>query len=707
MHIAVFISGFGAVISQTMIMREMLAFFSGNELISGIILFLWLLWTGLGSVIYAKIKFKSKPEENYTILLFILCLALLFSFIFIRCAPRLLSLPFGEVTGFHKIILISLIALCPPCSIIGALFPAASTILKPSKVYLIESLGSFIGGIILSFLLINILPPSGNFILLISMLLFAGYACLEKRIILIISILPLFLFVIINKIEIQLKKAQMPGQNLIGVHESKYGNIAITKSESQINFYTNGVFDFAYPDIYSSEEAVHYPLLIHKNPQNVLLVGGGMGGSIEQILKHPSIKRLVYLELDPKIIGLAKRYTTAKVADERVTIIVGDGRFYIKKTKQNFDCIIINLPDPINAQLNRYYTLEFFQEAKRRLNQNGLFCIRVNYTPDILSPIYSQFLYTIKNTLTHVFENVYILPVAKATYIAVDYKLQENIRAILKKNLISRKLNLLYVNESFFDYNLTEEKIDYVKKSIERTIPYLNTDLKPICYYFNGLLWGSIVSAGLKKLFIKVFNLPARLFFLLLIPILFFWHRKTIVYLSVFTMGATGISTEIILIILFQVFYGYVYNWLGIIIGLFMLGLALGTLWFINIEKCDKLLNTSQKKMCWLSTIQFFLGIYLTVIILLASTKIFCTNYAIALLILLGGFLGGIHFPLSLEIVGSRNAGILYGIDLFGASLSAIITAIIFIPILGIINTLLIFIMGNLIVSLGIFKNRF
>ncbi len=704
MQVAVFISGIAAVIAQTIIIREMLGFFSSNELISGIVLCLWLLLTGLGSLVYSKINFRNKSEKNYAYLLFLLCFCLTFSFIFIRSARGILSIPFGEFIDFYRIIMISFITLSPSCIIFGALFPAASFILKPQKVYFIECIGSFFGGIILSFILISIIPPSGIFIILISLLLFAGYLCIKKRIFLLISIFSLFLLIGVNHIEFQLRKLQMPHQSLIDVFESKYGNIILTRTGDQINCYLNGIFDFAYPDIYSSEEAVHYPLLVHKKPEDVLFIGGGMGGGINEILKHPSIKKLNYLELDPKIIEISKKYIGSKISDNRVNVLIGDGRYYIKNTKEQFDCIIINLSDPINAQLNRYYTLKFFQESKSRLNKDGIFCIRVNYTPDILSPVYSQFLGTIKNTLKQVFKGVHILPVSKATYIAMDYEIGMEIKEVLKKNIQDRNLALLYVNQYFFDYSLTEERIKYINQSIEKTTPYINTDLKPVCYYFNALLWGGISSEGLKKLFIKIFNIPSGFFFLLLLPVFFFLHRKTVIYLSVFTTGAAGISSEIILLILFQVLYGYVYNWIGIIIGLFMFGLASGTLFSIRIIKSFQSSALSRKNLCMLSATQCAIGIYFLIILLFALTNGSYANYIIALLVFIGGFLVGMYFPLAIKIAGEPKAAILYGTDLFGASFGALITTILFIPILGIPNTSLIFILWNFVVGFGLFK---
>jgi len=693
---AVFISGFAAVIGQTLLIREGLAFFSGNELISGIVLFLWLFWTGLGSLLYSNLKIKINPLTAYSLLIFLQGIFLILSLLVFRIAPKIFSLPFGEVVDIGKMSIITLIALGPTCLITGALFPVASNILSPQRVYLIEGLGFFVGGLFCSFLFISILPPLGILLLVFVLLLFAEFILLKKMGIIIL--LPIFIFLLIKtqNLEVSLRKIQMPGVNLIGLYESKYGTIAITRTESQLNFYTNGFFDFACPDLYSAEEAVHYPLLIHPQPISVLLVGGGLGGAIEQVLKHSPIEKLVYLELDPKLIEVANRYLDLAVQKERVKIFTGDARFFIKNTKDNFDCIIINLPDPINGQLNRYYTEEFFREVKRCLKPDGLISIKITAPPDIVSPLYSQYLGTVYKTLKTSFKNLYIIPSARIIYIATDTTYSEKIIERLKKSIKSRNLNLTYVNDYFFEYNLTEEKIEYLSLNILNAKSYKNTDLKPVCYYFNSILWGGMVLEDLKKVFIRLFNINPVCFFGLLLLTFLFWRRKAIIYASVFSIGASEISAEIILIILFQVFYGYIYSWIGIIVGLFMLGLAIGTYIFI---KSNFLKNRLTSK---LMIIQIFVSIYFAFILFLTLIRIPHTNYIIAIMVFLGGFLGGLHFPLSIRILGDQKAGLIYGVDLFGSSLGAFVTTIIFIPIIGIPTTILIFILLNLFTSIGL-----
>ena len=368
MNWVVFASGFAAVVAQTVIIREALALFGGNELVSGILLSTWLIWAGIGSLVYSSIRFKRDPLRVYAVLLLLLCIFLFVSLCTIRIAPRIFGLPIGEVIDLGRIISISILTLAPVCIAFGALFPAASRILPPERVYLIEGLGAFAGGILVSFLLVSVLPPFG--IMLISVVVLLLSVLFVKRRLgwCFLPLMLLIMFARLDSIEVFFRKIQMGSQDLVGLEESRYGMIAVTESGSQYNFYTNGLYDFSYPDVFSSEEAVHYALLLHPDPEDVLLVGGGVGNSVDQVLKHPSVKKVTYVELDPLLFRMAETYLGENLGiRENLNIVFGDARYYVKRSPIYYDVIIVNLPDPVNVQINRFYTEEFFAEANRIL----------------------------------------------------------------------------------------------------------------------------------------------------------------------------------------------------------------------------------------------------------------------------------------------------------------------------------------------------
>lgn len=695
--LVVFFSGTAAVIAQTLMIREGIVLFGGYELVSGILLCFWLVWAGVGSFLYSKVKTRSSAKTNYSILLILLSFCTVFSVSFLRLALNIFSLPFGEIIPLGRIIIISFLSLAPTSFIFGALFPAASKLIEPEQVYFYEGIGSFCGGLFLSFILVQILPSFGILLLAVIMLFICAVIITGNRKLIIIPVILVFVFFKIHDIEWFFRSRQMPGQELIGLAESKYGMIAVTKTSSQVNFYTNGVYDFSYPDIYSSEEAVHYPLLVHEAPKKVLLIGGGISSCLEQAQKHkPS--NITYLELDPRIIRMGEVYTDKKIdAYDNVSVLFGDGRHYIKKTKEKYDVMIINLPDPVNAQLNRFYTADFFAETKRVLKKKGILSIRITAPPDIISPLFGQFLNTVEKSLKTSYREVLVLPAAKATFLASDHTIASTgITDTLKERIADRNLTLQYVNEYYFDYNLTSEKIKYLEERIRDSHGILNTDLKPVCYYYTMILWGGVISESIRGILIKLFNINPFFFLLLLLPILFFLRRRSIVYLSVFSIGASEISAEVILIILFQIYHGYIYTWIGAIIAFYMLGLALGTMFYMR----SMLFRRSTRRI--LSNVELVMGFYFALILFISVMQVPGTTVIIPCLVFFGGFMGGLHFPLSVAILKRRYAGTVYSVDLIGSSLGALITAVIFIPILGIIFTLFLFITLNIIIGISL-----
>jgi spermidine synthase len=495
-----------------------------------------------------------------------------------------------------------------------------------------------------------------------------------------------------------LREQQLGRQELVGLKESKFGVIAVTTMHDQLNVYTNGVFDFSYPDPYSSEQAVHYTLLLHPQPRSVLLIGGGVGHCIEQIQKHPSVDNITYVELDPRLLTVGEQFIgRASKGKAQVHYVFGDARYFVKTTEEAFDVVILNLPDPVNAQLNRFYTQEFFREIEKVLRPDGMFSLGISAPSDIIGPLFGQFLNTIDRTLRASFTSILHLPAARITFIAGDnVESIDSVPDVLSRRIRERNLDLEYVSEHYFAFDFTAEKLRYVEQQVVQADGIMNTDAKPVCYYFTMMLWGGLVSEGTRSLFTRLFALHPLLFLIPLVGILLFFRRRSIVYLSVFAIGASEISAEIILIVLFQIFYGYLYGWIGAIIACYMLGLACGTLFYMR----SSLIRGNYIRL--LSYVEIAMALYCALIAAVLVFTIPGAHIVILVLIFTGGFLGGLHFPLSVKIMRRRNAGIVYGIDLVGSSIGAFMTAIFFIPILGLVYTLMLFIIANLLVGWGL-----
>jgi spermidine synthase len=181
-----------------------------------------------------------------------------------------------------------------------------------------------------------------------------------------------------------------------------------------VSFYENGLLTFTYPDLLAAEETVHLALLQHQNPQAILLIGGGVGGRLNEILKTSSVQQVDYVELDPRLIELSRQFLPPKetevLNDSRVNIYNQDGRFFVKNTKNSYDVVIIDLPDPHNTMVNRFYSLEFFTEVKRVLKPDGIISFTVTSSENVIGSMLEQFLQCLYNTLNAAYPHVIVLP---------------------------------------------------------------------------------------------------------------------------------------------------------------------------------------------------------------------------------------------------------------------------------------------------------
>jgi spermidine synthase len=128
-------------------------------------------------------------------------------------------------------------------------------------------------------------------------------------------------------------------------------------------------------EFFYHECMTHPALLAHPNPQSVLVIGGGDGGSSEEIFKHPSVKRIVMAELDPVVIDVSRTWLReihkGALDDPRLQIRIGDGFEFVKNCSEKFDLVVLDLTDPDTPAFH-LYSEEFFRLCQRVLNPGGI-----------------------------------------------------------------------------------------------------------------------------------------------------------------------------------------------------------------------------------------------------------------------------------------------------------------------------------------------
>ncbi|XP_050408527.1 spermidine synthase [Patella vulgata] len=154
-------------------------------------------------------------------------------------------------------------------------------------------------------------------------------------------------------------------QDILVFKSTTFGNVLVL----------DGVYQCTERDEFSYQEMIaHLPLNSHPNPTKVLVVGGGDGGVVREVLKYASVEQVVLCEIDQKVIDVSKKYLPGMascLSDPRVLVHVGDGVKYMEENTQSFDVIITDAPDPIGAA-EGLYTKDYYEGLKRALKPKGI-----------------------------------------------------------------------------------------------------------------------------------------------------------------------------------------------------------------------------------------------------------------------------------------------------------------------------------------------
>jgi len=733
LNLGAIILGLTSMIGQIIIIRELIVIFYGNELSLGIILATWLFWVSVGSAILGRFIDRLKAKEKLlSDVQLLTSIVLPLSIFLIRNIKSILNIPAGRIIAFIPMLGASFVSLSIIGIVLGFTFTLISRLAAEKtksvptatgNIYLLEGLGAAIGGLVYSFFLIKALSPFQNiflvsgFNLIISFLFNANIF----QVLYLIGLSLTFIFNWPSELDILTRKLQFKPFEVIESADSIYGNVSVVKTGKEFSFYENGLLLFTSGDLLTSEESVHYAMLEHPSPEKILLIGGGVSGSLKEILKHP-VKSVDYVELDPLIIELAEKYLPP-VKDTRVNVIYKDGRLFVKQkftsgerraTDDDYDVVILNLPDPYTAMLNRFYSIEFFGEAKKILAPGGILSFALTSSENYINPEQAHYLGSIYNTLKKEFQDIKIFPGDTATFLASNKSGMLTYDAdILIKRLKDRRINTKFVREYYLPFKLDPLRIKYIEDSIrESHLAKINQDFKPIGYFYHMSLWMSLFYGGKSILpYIEKIDLNLFIYIALGLFILFFLLQRLKKFsfrmpltLSIGTTGMSEICFQIIVILAFQVLYGYMYYKIGLILTSFMIGLVLGS-FFIN-RQLERIKN---ERSLYLKT-QGLICLY-PLILPLAFTRPMHESI-FAFLPMIAGFLGGFQFPLANKIclrasgdIG-KTTGLLYGIDLFGSCIGGLLAGLILIPLLGIIQTCVFLFIVNTLVLILLYSSR-
>jgi spermidine synthase len=736
--------GFSFAVTQSLLIREFLVVFYGNELSIGLILGNWLLLESIGSGVLGRLADRWKGKApSFAALQVLFALFLPLCFLAIGLSRRLAGAVPGEGVGLVPIFWSSLLILAPLGLIDGAMFAfgcrsythlvgdEASSI---GQVYVLEALGGIVGGVVFTYLFIPFLHSLPVVLilsalnLLAAVLILASYRVPSGRrlspllglvvVLLLAPTLVLLLSPLALRIQRLTTSQRWPGYNLLYSENSAYGNVAVVEREGQYTFLADGIpiLSAPVPDVALSEEIVHLPMLFVPEPRRALVLSGGVGGVLDELAKYP-LEGIDYAELDPLLIEAVQQFPTPLTVDElgdpRLRIELVDGRLLVREMQgeaPQYDLVIVNLPYPSTLLLNRFYSAEFFEIVQELLTEEGVIVTSMPGSLSYLSDELRNLNAMAYSTLKEVFPQVTPIPGDLTLWLASrSAELSTWEMDALVERWESRRIDTRLVTAQHIGLRLDQRYLDWFWTSlgVEEGEAKVNRDLHPLGLFYGLSYWNSLFSPAL----VPVFHAAGRLsLWHLVIPLVgcalvFGVVAKVIgkglgavIPIAIATTGFVGMTADLVIILSFQSLYGHVYHWIGLLLTAFMGGLAAGA-WLMNRRAVSA--RRDRKAFLWLEIA--FILFWILVPLILAGLYARITDPALFksvqvvmfLLNALTGFLVGAQFPLANRLwLRDRESqrgreGTLYASDLVGAFLASIFVSVLLIPVLGIPATCL------------------
>lgn len=579
--------GFVSILGQVVLLRELAVAFYGNELVYLVSIAVWMIWTGAGALLG---RGNGAPSGKSVIAaVFALGVAIPGAILFIRAVRIIFQSTPGAFLPLEQQFAAIVLSLAPAGLLLGFLFVQAARcrIMEGGTFagsYGIESLGGVAGGIV------SLLLPAGNVpvlatSILTAVLLFAVCAILTRRttgprlLFAVIAILLCVIFLFAGK-DLDRATQRWHFPFLLESRDTPYGRLTLTSRLGQIALFENGAFSLE-TESTDPEEVVHPAMLQHPEPRRVLLIGGGIAGTVREALRHRP-EAVDYVEIDRQILRLAVEHlpdsSSSALRSPCVRIIESDGRAFLKKPGELYDVILVDMPDPNSGGTNRFYTVEFFRECSERMKERGILAFRLTSAEQQWIPLLARRNASIRRALGAVFSDVVVLPGEVNTFIASNGPLSTDPETSSRR-LLARGVKTSLVTPSYINWLYTNDRFAEVEKSLRETESPMNSDLKPVCYPYTLLLWLTKFHRSFARMHFESGS-PAWWaipFFAVLFLIVRRSPRRSGLFLVAFA-GAAGVVIEFALLLRFQTTAGVLYRDMGLLFAGFMAGLAAGPL---------------------------------------------------------------------------------------------------------------------------------
>ncbi len=693
---------------QIVLVRECFALFAGNELSLAVQLGLWLGLTAIGGLA------ASRRGPGAPALLVALPLAGVAAPAVVRLAPLLLPVATGEEVPLGCALLCLVVAQAPINLVAGALFPAACRHFAGpdeasaiGRFYTFEALGGAVGGIAVTLLLsgvrgLDLAVGAGAAVAIIAVILTRG----TGRVVaatsgLVLAGLGIFLdpAEFVDDLWWQQRR---PGFTRLTTFETRYQRIDVARHLGQHTIYSNGAPLLTIPDTSeptSGHRFADLALSLHPGPQRILIVGNGEPGLVARTLEY-DLQRVDYVLLDPGLLPALGAAAVWSGEDSRLSILGDRGRQQARPNSAQgpYDLIVLDLPAPVSAAGNRFFTREAFVAARSQLGPGGLLVLSLPSSPAAIGDDSEMLLAAVYRGLVEAFAEVDIIagdslvlvaggpPVLPVEQLAARFAS----RGVAIRLAGGRTVTDPVAKEAVFGA-LYEPQFSPFRRAqqlalLASSTVVANSDRRPVAYYLNLRRWLRLIgwrcdlSESLILAVLAGFLVVG--FLALVIASRRRRGQRAVLAVAVLSSGWAGMMGEVALVFAYQNRFGCLYHNIGALFAVYMLGLVSGSI--LTARSRLGLGGILVIRVAMAGTCLGSLGVVLAEA---GSAALFGALFVYALAL-------GSEYPLANRVFrqasgGRAAAGILHSMDHFGAAGAALLAGTLVLPLLGATTILL------------------
>jgi len=381
-----------------------------------------------------------------------------------------------------------------------------------------------------------------------------------------------------------------------------------------------------------------------------------------QELGKYNLQNIDYVELDAEVTNALLKFDLISEFD-RLNLFHQDGRSFLAGSHKKYDAIVINLPEPDTFQTNRFYTDQFFALAQAHLAANGVLSFSITGFDSYLAEPHRQVLSSLFRTANRHFKEILLLPGQRIFFLCRNQPILTDI----PERLVQKGIKAPYI-QGYFAGNVTTDRIVRLNDLLDPDAP-INEDLYP-----------RLIRLMFSQWFDKFAASPTLFAILFMISSLLYGCYLTKEEYVLFSTGFMTMGSEILVIFAFQIFFGYIYFQIGLIVTVFLAGLLPGAWLGQRFEGRQWQLLARMDAL-----LMALAGLFIVALLGIGD------RLPVAFFLVFGFFVSltcGFQFPVALQAAGGGNTAVTrtFAADLIGAACGTLATSLLLIPFLGVIG---------------------